>query len=247
MTTGRINQVAFLRDSATRTPPVVRETGGRVGRRGHPYRAQSARTGPSQGRRAPAQATRSASESTGGRPWANTAEARSTGTRAPRLGSPRAPEEARGEEGQLRIRIPPQRVRNTGTHTRRNAPRARGPNMMGTAGRQFGAPARSLPTQTARQPLMRHRVHATSIPTGEPRPKRAVETPERDRARTARRQRYRGDEKARGTSSGRACLPRQGRDDQAAAVGLSYHATRIPQGVHAATQARRFNATQANE
>lgn len=84
-----------------------------------------------------------------------------------------SPEEARGEEGQLHLRIPPQRVRNTGTYTRHTARRARGPNMMGTAGRQFGAPARSLPTQTARRPLMRHRVHVTSTPTSEPQPKRA--------------------------------------------------------------------------
>jgi hypothetical protein len=60
--------------------------------------------------------------------------------------------------------------------------------VMGAAGRQFGAPARSLPTRTARLPLMRLCVHATTIPTSEPRPREQVETPERDRARTAGRE-----------------------------------------------------------
>uniref|UniRef100_A0A6M2F9X0 Uncharacterized protein n=1 Tax=Populus davidiana TaxID=266767 RepID=A0A6M2F9X0_9ROSI len=60
---------------------------------------------------------------------------------------------------------------------------------MGAAGRQFGAQARSLPTRTAQLPLMRLCVHATTIPTSEPRPRGQVETPERDRARTAGRER----------------------------------------------------------
>lgn len=64
-----------------------------------------------------------------------------------------------------------------------------GPRVMGAAGRQFGAQARSLPTRTAQLPLMRLCVHATTIPTSEPRPRGQVETPERDRARTAGRER----------------------------------------------------------
>uniref|UniRef100_A0A2K2AG73 Uncharacterized protein n=1 Tax=Populus trichocarpa TaxID=3694 RepID=A0A2K2AG73_POPTR len=44
-------------------------------------------------------------------------------TRAPLLGSPRAPGEARGGEGQLHIRVPPKWVRSTGTPPRRKAPR----------------------------------------------------------------------------------------------------------------------------
>lgn len=64
-----------------------------------------------------------------------------------------------------------------------------GLRVMGAAGRQFGAQARSLPTRTAQLPLMRLCVHATTIPTSEPRPRGQVETPERDRARTAGRER----------------------------------------------------------
>jgi len=70
-----------------------------------------------------------------------------------------------------------------------------GLRVMGAAGRQFGAPARSLPTWTARLPLMRLCVHATTIPTRKPRPREQVETPERDRACTA------GCKGSRGTSN----------------------------------------------
>jgi hypothetical protein len=57
---------------------------------------------------------------------ASSAAVRSTGTRAPLLGSPRALGEARGWEGQLHIRIPPKWVRSTGTPPRRKEPRALG-------------------------------------------------------------------------------------------------------------------------
>ena len=50
------------------------------------------------GAEAPAPASHSASESTSDRARASSAGVRSTGTRAPLLGSPRAPEEARGGE-----------------------------------------------------------------------------------------------------------------------------------------------------
>ena len=63
-----------------------------------------------------------------------------------------------------------------------------GLRVMGAAGRQFGAPARSLPTRTTRLPLMRLCVHATTIPTSEPRQQEQVKTPERDRARTGGRE-----------------------------------------------------------
>ncbi|PNT05617.2 hypothetical protein POPTR_014G185516v4 [Populus trichocarpa] len=99
---------------------------------------------------------------------------------------------------------------------------------MGAAGRQFGAPARSLPTRTARLPLMRLCVHATTIPTSEPRPREQVETPERDRARTAGREGSRRDKQQAGREGSRrdkrqaaggndgdnhagGCLPRLGR------------------------------------
>ncbi|KAL9384417.1 hypothetical protein Peur_021472 [Populus x canadensis] len=74
---------------------------------------------------------------------------------------------------------------------------------MGAAGRQFGAPARSLPTRTARLPLMRLCVHATTIPTSEPRPREQVETPERDRARTAGREVSRRDKQQAGREGSR--------------------------------------------
>nr|TKS10937.1 hypothetical protein D5086_0000078420 [Populus alba] len=60
---------------------------------------------------------------------------------------------------------------------------------MGATGRQFGAQARSLPTRIAQLPLMRLCVHGTTIPVREPRPRGKVETPKRDRARTAGRKR----------------------------------------------------------
>ncbi|KAI5581156.1 hypothetical protein BDE02_08G203200 [Populus trichocarpa] len=75
------------------------------------------------GAEAPAPASHSASESTSDRARASSAGVRSTGTRAPLLGSPRAPGEARGGEGQLHIRVPPKWVRSTGTPPRRKAPR----------------------------------------------------------------------------------------------------------------------------
>nr|TKR79117.1 hypothetical protein D5086_0000275620 [Populus alba] len=124
MTTGRINQVAFLGDTTTRTIPDADETRGRDGRGSRSYRARAARTGRSQGRRPPrrhrvphpkARATARGPVRRG---------FRSTGTRAPLLGSPRAPGEARGGEGQLHIQIPPKWVRSTGTPPRRKAPRA---------------------------------------------------------------------------------------------------------------------------
>ena len=53
MTTGRINQVAFLGDTTTRTIPDADETRGRDGRGSRSYRARAARDGRSQGRRPP--------------------------------------------------------------------------------------------------------------------------------------------------------------------------------------------------
>ena len=79
-----------------------------------------------------------------------------------------------------------------------------GLRVMGAAGRQFGAQARSLPTRTAQLPLMRLCVHATTIPTSEPRTREQVETPERDRARTAGREGSRRD-KQQGTRQGQTC------------------------------------------
>ena len=74
------------------------------------------------GAEAPAPASHSASESTSDRARASSAGVRSTGTRAPLLGPPRA-SETRGGEGQLHIRVPPKWVRSTGTPPRRKAPR----------------------------------------------------------------------------------------------------------------------------
>ncbi|KAI5603186.1 hypothetical protein BDE02_01G203500 [Populus trichocarpa] len=94
---------------------------------------------------------------------------------------------------------------------------------MGAAGRQFGAPARSLPTRTARLPLMRLCVHATTIPTSEPRPREQVETPERDRARTAGREGSRRDKQQADAKDleGQATSGREGsrRDKRQAAGG----------------------------
>jgi len=78
-----------------------------------------------------------------------------------------------------------------------------GLRVMGVAGREFGAPARSLPTRTARLPLMRLCVHATTIPTSEPRPREQVETPGRDRARTAGREGSRRDKQQAGREGSR--------------------------------------------
>ncbi|KAI9390785.1 hypothetical protein POPTR_008G225301v4 [Populus trichocarpa] len=83
---------------------------------------------------------------------------------------------------------------------------------MGAAGRQFGAPARSLPTRTARLPLMRLCVHATTIPTSEPRPREQVETPERDRARTAGREGSRRDKQQGGREGSRRDKQQGGRE-----------------------------------
>src|SRR3990172_1903147 len=99
MTTGRINQVAFLGDTTTRTTPAAVETRGRGGRR-LILEKKSARA--------------RAGASGGGARW--------TGTGAPLLGPPRA-SETRGGEGQLHIRVPPKWVRSTGTPPRRKAPR----------------------------------------------------------------------------------------------------------------------------
>ncbi|KAI9390765.1 hypothetical protein POPTR_008G224273v4 [Populus trichocarpa] len=83
---------------------------------------------------------------------------------------------------------------------------------MGAAGRQFGAPARSLPTRTTRLPLMRLCVHATTIPTSEPRPREQVETPERDRARTAGREGSRRDKQQAGREGSRRDKRQAGRE-----------------------------------
>ena len=53
MTTGRINQVAFLGDTTTRTIPDADETRGRDGRGSRSFRARAARNGRSRGRRPP--------------------------------------------------------------------------------------------------------------------------------------------------------------------------------------------------
>ncbi|KAL9347074.1 hypothetical protein Peur_041558 [Populus x canadensis] len=188
MTTGRINQVAFLGDTTTRTTPDADETRGRDGRGSRSYRARAARNGRSQGRR-PRRRHRilhpkaraiargpvrreSARLEHGRRCWARPAP---PGRRAAERDSFTFEFHRSGYAAQ--------EPRLAARH-----PGGLGPRVMGAAGRQFGAPARSLPTRTARLPLMRLCVHATTIPTSEPRPREQVETPERDRARTAGRE-----------------------------------------------------------
>ena len=75
---------------------------------------------------------------------------------------------------------------------------------------------------------MRHHVHVTTIPTSEPRPREQVETPERDRARTAGREGSRRDKKLtkeghhRDDLQGAAC-PGCEAAGQASAAGASRH------------------------
>ena len=148
-----------------------------------------------------------------------------------------------------------------------------GLRVMGAAGRQFGAPARSLPTRTARLPLMRLCVHATTIPTSEPRPREQVETPERDRARTAGREGSRGtsnkpdakdlkgtsnrqdakdlegtsNRPRGGTRRGQSCggLSAPARETEARPRQRARHATRsgMARRANAWARARQFNAT----
>jgi len=198
MTTGRINQVAFLGDTTTRTTPDADETRGRDGRGSRSYRARAARNGRSRGRRPP---------------------------RRHRILHPKARAIARG----------PVRLRGTTSHSNsievgtqhRNPASPQGTQglglrVMGEAGRQFGAPARSLPTWTARLPLMRLCVHATIIPTSKPRPREQVETPGRDRARTAGREGSRKDKQQAGREGSRRdklATSRTGRISKGQATG----------------------------
>nr|TKS02379.1 hypothetical protein D5086_0000163720 [Populus alba] len=96
---------------------------------------------------------------------------RSTGTRAPLLGSPRAPGEARGGEGQLHIQF-----HRSGYAAQEPRLAARHPGLglrvMGSRP-TVRCTSTELPTRTAQLPLMRLCVHATTIPTSEPRPTRA--------------------------------------------------------------------------
>ena len=204
MTTGRINQVAFLGDTTTRTTPDADETRGRDGRGSRSYRARAARNGRSQGRR-PRRRHRilhpkaraiargpvrreSARLEHGRRCWARPAP---PGRRAAERDSFTFEFHRSGYAAQ--------EPRLAARH-----PGGLGPRVMGAAGRQFGAQARSLPTRTAQLPLMRLCVHATTIPTSEPRTREQVETPERDRARTAGREGSRRD-KQQGTRQGQTC------------------------------------------
>ena len=187
MTTGRINQVAFLGDTTTRTTPDADETRGRDGRGSRSYRARVARTGRSQGQRPPhrhhilhLKARAIMRGQFGGSPldW-NTGAAARLATR------PRGGARLRGKTSHSNSTEVGTQHRNPGSP---QGTQGLGLRVMGAAGRQFGAPARSLPTRTTRLPLMRLCVHATTIPTSEPRQQEQVETPERDRARTGGRE-----------------------------------------------------------
>jgi len=125
MTTGKINKVAFLGDTTTRTIPDANETRGRDRRGSHSYRARAAQTGRSKGRR-PLRRHRILHL----KEWVIThGPIRWEFTRlehASLLGSLCALCEAWGGKGQLHIRIPPMWVHNTWTPPRRKAPRALG-------------------------------------------------------------------------------------------------------------------------
>jgi len=186
MTTGRINQVAFLGDATARTIPDVEETRGArrecvsFSRSMDSPKARQAGRGPSRRHRVPHPKAPS------DRPWAGSAEIRSTETQASRLDPPRTPEEARSVEGQHHIRIPPQWVGNTGTPPRSKHPRALGPKLI----RQ---PADSSVHQHRACQHVQHDDHSSAAAYTQQRSRRAnhgplrakVETRERDRAGTA--------------------------------------------------------------
>jgi len=192
MTIGRINQVAFLSDTTTRTIPDANEMRGRDGRGNCSYRARVARTG---GRRSrgprPGIAfyirkhERSRVGQFGGSPldW-------NTGAAARFAPSPRGGRRQRGTTSHSNSTEMGTQHRNPASP---QGTKGLGLRVMGATGRQFGVPARSLLTRTSRLPLMRHRVYARTILTSEPRPREQVETPERDRACTTRREGSRRD------------------------------------------------------
>jgi len=211
MTTGRINQVAFLSDTMTRTIPNADETRGRDGRGSRSYRARAARNGRSGGGGPQAgiafyirKHERSRVGQFGGSPldWNMSAATRL----APR---PQGGTRRRGTSSHSNSTEVGTQHRNPASPQGTQALRLR---VMGAGGRQFGAPARSLPTRTARLPLMRLCVYATTIPTSEPWPREQVETPERDRARIARCKGSRRDKQQTGREGSR-------RDKQQAAGG----------------------------
>src|SRR4030065_226577 len=190
MTTGRINQVAFLGDTTTRTTPDAVETRGRDGRGSRSYRARAGLE--MGGRRGGGPGAgiafcirkheRSRAGQFGGspldwntgaaaRPAARLRDARRGGT-ASHSRSTEGGEAARLEHGRRcwARRAPPRRAAERDSFTfefhrsgyaaqeprlAARHPGGLGPRVMGAAGRQFGAPARSLPTRTARLPLMR--------------------------------------------------------------------------------------------
>ena len=150
MTTGRINQVAFLRDATTRTVPHIQKTRGRetgmevvliehkalgrgFSRQGwrtlhrhrilHP-KARAVAHGPIRRKTA-----RLAHE----RRW---------------LGLPCASEEAQGREGQLHVRFSTTEGMQHRNPSPPQAPAGVGQKMIWATSQQFGAPARSLPAQT---------------------------------------------------------------------------------------------------
>ena len=272
MTTGRINQVAFLGDTTTRTIPDADETRGRDGRGSRSFRARAARNGRSRGRRPPRRhrilhlKARAIARGPVRREAARLEHGRRCWARpAPRGGARRrgtASHSNSTEVGtQHRNPASPQGTQGLGLR------------VMGAAGRQFGAPARSLPTRTARLPLMRLCVHATTIPTSEPRPREQVETPERDRARTAGREGSRGtsnkpdakdlegtsnrqdakdlegtsNRPRGGTRRGQSCggLSAPARETEARPRQRARHATRsgMARRANAWARARQFNAT----
>ena len=90
---------------------------------------------------------------------------------------------------------------------------------------------------------MRRHVHVTTIPTSEPRPREQVETPERDRARTAGREVSQRDT----TGAISKGAPAQARKPRARTRHQARHAMRsgIAWRADGGTQARQFNATPA--
>jgi len=164
MTTGRINQVAFLGDTTTHTTPDADETRGETGEEVVFIEHEQLEMGGRRGGGPRAGITfgirkheRSHVGQFGGSPldWNTGAAARL----APR---PR---------GGARLRGTASHSNSTEVGTQHRNPaspqgtQGLGLRVMGAASRQFGAPTRSLPTRTARLPLMRLCVHATTIPT----------------------------------------------------------------------------------
>jgi len=248
MTTGRINQVAFLGDTTTHTTPDADETRCETGEEVVFIEHEQLEMGGRRGGGPRAGITfgirkheRSHVGQFGGSllDWNTGAAARL----APR------------PQGGARLRGTASHSNSTEVGTQHRNPaspqgtQGLGLRVMGAASRQFGAPTRSLPTRTARLPLMRLCVHATTIPTSEPRPREQVETPERDGARTAGREGSRRDKQqaAGGTRWGQSCggLSAPARKTEARPRQLARHATRSGMARRGNTwaRARQFNAT----